>query len=256
MNNKGPLIVLLVVAVGLGIALIVVKKQAGDQAKDAANNLTVASNTVVSDKKQLAELQTVNQTLETNLLSTRNDFSNKLAQSDSDHRATEAGLEKEVAEAKAETKAQADSNAVVLGQRDQRISELETQNHALDNETASLRLAITNLDSRIAETQTKLAKSEGDRSFLTKQLQMLKAEKQSMEKRINDIALVRDQLRKLNIDASVDRRLESRRQKMYASFNDIHPAPAPAAPEDNGANVELRQGGGVKIQIPTNAPPK
>src|SRR5208282_939831 len=65
MNNKGPILVLLLVAVGLGIALIVVNKEAADQAKDAAYNLTVSSNTLVLDKKRLDELQTVNQMLET-----------------------------------------------------------------------------------------------------------------------------------------------------------------------------------------------
>src|SRR5580704_14625118 len=82
MKNKGPILVLLLVAVGLGIALIVVNKEASDQAKEAADSLATASNTVTSVTKQLAELQTVNQTLESNITANRNDFSNKLALAD------------------------------------------------------------------------------------------------------------------------------------------------------------------------------
>jgi chromosome segregation ATPase len=264
MNNKGPILVLLLVAVGLGIALIVVNKQTGDQARDAAYNLTTFSNKVVSDSKRLAELETVNQTLETNLAATRTDFSNKLTLTEANLRAAEANLEKAVAESKAAAKAQADSNAVALAQRDQKISELENQNGALDKEAAALRVAITNLDARIAATQEKLAKSEGDRAFLTKELKLLKAEKEDLEKRFNSLADVREQLRKLKMEASVDHRLDRMRRSIDATFKEkagelaLHPLPSNAPLETGGANVELRERGGVKIQLPTatNAPPK
>jgi chromosome segregation ATPase len=264
MNNKGPILVLLLVAVGLGIALIVVHKQTGDQAKEAAYNLTTFSNKVVSDSKRLAELEAVNQALETNLAATRLDFSNKLGLTDASLRAAEANLEKAVAEAKAQAKAQADSNAVALAQRDQKISQLENQNSALDKESAALRLAITNLDARIASTQGKLDRSEGDRAFLSKQLKVLKAEKEDLEKRFSSLADVRDQLRKLKMEAAVDHRLDRIRRSIDASFKDkggelaLHPILSNAPPDTSGANVELRQSGGVKIQIPppTDAPPK
>jgi chromosome segregation ATPase len=259
MNNKGPILVLLLVAVGLGVALIVVNKEAGDQAKDAANNVAVFSNTVVSDKKLLAELQTVNQTLETNLATTRSDFSNKLALTDANLQSTEANLEKAAAEAQAAAKL-AESNAVLLAQRDQKISELESQNGALDKEAASLHVAIADLDTRIAATQDKLAKSEGDRAFLTKQLKVLKAEKEDLEKRFNSLTDVREQLRKLKIEASVDHRLDRMRKGIDATFKGeplAHASPSNSPSGNSGANVELRQQGGVKIQIPpaTNAPP-
>src|SRR5271168_4324791 len=96
MKDKGPILVLLLVAVGLGIALIVINKEASDQAKDAADGLTVASNTVTSVKQQMAELQVVNQTLESNLTTARTDFSNKIALADANLHTTEADLEKAV----------------------------------------------------------------------------------------------------------------------------------------------------------------
>jgi chromosome segregation ATPase len=263
MKDKGPVLLLLLVAVGLGIALIVVRKQAADQRRDAADSLAVASNTVTSVQKQKDELLVVNQTLETNLAATRMDFSNKIALADADLHTAEANLEKVLTESKAAAKAQADSNALLLSQRDQRITELESQNAALDREDASLRVAMTNLDARIADTQAKLASSEGDRDFLKHELKVLKAEKEDMEKRFNDIAAVRLQLHKLKIEASINHRLDRLRRDIEETFKEKGDAtpttpPSTVPPENGGAAVELRQGGGVKIEVPptTNAPPK
>jgi len=260
MKDKGPILVLLVVAVGLGIALIVVNKEAADQAKEAADSLAVASNTVTSVKRQLAELQTVNQTLESNMAAVRNDFSNKMALADANLRTTEADLQKAVAEAKAETKALADSNTVTLAERDQKIARLE----ASDKEADALHVAITNLDTRIAATEEKLAKSEGDRTFLLHELNVLQSEKLDLEKKFNNIADLRVELHKLKVEAAIGRRLDWMRRGMYDSFKEkgaellIHPLPQVPASESSGATVELKQSGGVKIQTspPTNAPPK
>jgi chromosome segregation ATPase len=264
MKNKGFIFVLLLVSVGLGIALIVVNKEAADQRKDAAQNSATASNTIVSVKRQLEESETVNQTLETNLTAARADFSNKLAVSEANLHSTEANLDKAVAEAKAEAKAQTDSNAVALAQRDGKIAELESDNQALDTEAASLRIAITNVQARIAATQAKLAKSEGDKAFLLKELKVLQDEEGDMEKKFNNITSVRDQLRKLKSEAAIARRLDWIRRGINDSFKDKggellirHSANVPPA-TNSGAAVELRERGGVKIQTPpaTNAPPK
>ncbi|HTA28945.1 MAG TPA: hypothetical protein VK731_00595, partial [Candidatus Cybelea sp.] len=61
MNNKGLIFVLLLVSIGLGIALIVVDKEAADQKKDAIANSIAASNQIVSVKSQVQDLQSVNQ---------------------------------------------------------------------------------------------------------------------------------------------------------------------------------------------------
>jgi chromosome segregation ATPase len=264
MKDKGLILVLLLVAAGLGIGLFIVNKDAADIKKHAAETQEVASNNVISAKKQLAELQVVNQTLETNLAAARADFSNKLAQSDASLRTAEANMEKSLADAKAEMKAQADSNSVTLAQRDQKISELESENQALDKEAASLRVSITNLQTRISSTQEKLAKSEEDRGFLLKELKILQSEKAEMERRFNTIADVRDQLHKLRTEAAIAQRLKWMREGIYATFNEkggerlVHPE-TPVPPDfSSAANVELRQRGGVKIQTApaTNAPPK
>jgi chromosome segregation ATPase len=263
MKDKGPILVLLLVAVGLGIALIVINKEASDQAKDAADSLAVASNTVTSVKKQMAELQLVNQTLESNLTATRTDFSNKIGLAEASLRNTEADLEKTVAEAKAEAKAAADSNAVTMAQQNAQIAGLESHNEELEKESAALHVAITNLEFKIATTQAKLANSEGDRSFLLKELKTLQAEKLDLEQRFNNIADVRDQLHKLKVEAALARRLDWIRRGMYDSFKakggEVLSQSSPQAPPpgSGGANVELKESGGVKIQTsPTNSPPK
>jgi chromosome segregation ATPase len=259
MNNKGIIFVLLLVSVGLGIALIVVNKEAADQRSEAAQNSATASNTIVSVKRQLDELQTVNQTLETNLTVTRNDLSNKLTLAEATLHTTEANLAKTAAEAKA----QADSNAVALAQRDGKITELESENQTLDKEAASLRVGITNVQARIAATQQKLAKSEGDRTFLLKELKVLQDEEAEMETKFNSIAAVREQLHKLKEEAAIARRLDWMRRGVDSSFIHgsellIQHSPATVPPAASGANVELRERGGGKDQTPApaDAPPK
>ena len=260
MKDKGPILVLLLVAVGLGIALIVINKEASDQAKKASDEVATASNTVISVKKEVAELQVVNETLESNLTTTRNDFSNKIALADANLRTTEADLEKTMAEGKAETKALADSNAVLLAQRDEKIAELESHNEALDKESTALHTAITNLESRIATTQEKLAKSEGDRGFLLKELKTLQAEKLDLEQRFNNIADLREQLHKVKVENAIARRLDWIRRGMYDSFKEkggellIQSSSQTPSSGSPGANVELKENGGINIQ--TNAPPK
>jgi chromosome segregation ATPase len=260
MKNKGLIFVLLLVSVGLGIALVIVKKDATEQQQEAEQKSVVASNQVVSVKKQLEESETVNQTLETNLASARLDFSNKLAVSDASLRTAEGNLEKAMAEAKT----QADSNALVMAQRDQKITTLENQNQTLDKEAESLRSAITNVQTRIAATQEKLAKSQGDKVFLLQELKTLQAEKEDMDKKLHDVTYVRGLLHDLKTEVAIARRLDWIRRGMYASYmkkgGEVlmeHQQPLPP-PATNGANVELRERGGVKIQtLPaTNAPPK
>jgi chromosome segregation ATPase len=253
MKDKGPILVLLLVAVGLGIALIVVNKEASDQAQEAADKLAVASNTVTSVKKQMSELEVVNQTLESNLTTTRVDFSNKISLADANLKSTEADLEKTLAEAKAE-KAMADSNSLALAEKEQKITDLESRNEALDKEAASLHVAMTNLDAKIAVTQEKLDKSEGDRAFLLKELATLQAERADLENRFNNIRDVREQLHKLKVEAALTRRLDSMRKEMYGSFKDQN-----VTSETSSAVIEVKQSGGVKIQTNTvpvpSAPP-
>jgi chromosome segregation ATPase len=244
--------------------LIVVNKGASDQRSKAAQNSATASNTIVSVKKQMDELETFKQNLETNLAATQSDFSNARAVSEANLRTAEANLEKVMAEAKATAKAQADSNTLVLAQRDEKISQLESENQSLDKEAASLRNSITNVQSSIAVTQEKLARSQGDQTFLLKELKGLQQQEKDMDKKLHDVTYVRELLHQLRSENAIARRLDWMRRGIYATFNEkggerlMDHSPSVPPPGNSGATVELKEHGGVKIQAPTptNAPPK
>jgi chromosome segregation ATPase len=254
MKDKAPIIVLIIVVVGLGVALIVVNNKANDEKQHAAERIKTLSNTIDSKQTSLEEQQSVNRALETNLATTSAEYSNKLAASEAQLASTAANLTK----VQTEAKAQADAAAAELAQRDKKITDLEGQNQELDKQSADLRTSITNLEGQIASTQQKLAASEGDRDFLVKELKRLQAEKADLEKKFNDLAVLREQVHKLKEELSIARRLDWIRRGIYETFNEkggerlmhpVHPVPPPT--NNATLNVELRQDGGIKIQAPS-----
>jgi hypothetical protein len=122
--------------------------------------------------------------------------------------------------------------------------------------------AIAGLEGRIAETQRKLAQSEGDREFLLKELKRLQAEKADLERKFNDLAVLREQVRALKEELSVARRLDWIRKGLYGQgdlkggglLQKGFSKPGTNAPKP-GLDVELKTDGSVKINATTNAPP-
>jgi chromosome segregation ATPase len=264
MKDKGLILVLLLVAAGLGVALIVVNKKSDDESKTAASQLANSSNTIVSLTKDKAELQDVNQTLESKLTSISTDYSNKLALSDANLRNAQANLEKANAEAKAEAAAQTEKETALIAQKDQKISELESQNQTLDKQAADLRAAITNLQNQIADVKHNLGSAVKDRDMLLAELRTLQAQKDLLEKQFNSLPAVREQVRKLKIEQVIARRLDWMRRGIYDAMSqkggqrlaEHYTGPPPAG--SAGATVDLREKGGVTIrQLPpaTNGPP-
>ncbi len=260
-KDKAPIIVLIVVAVGLAVGLIVVNNKASQEKKEADDNIKVLSNTVVSTKASLAESQVVNQALETNLATTKAEDSNKLAVSEANLRSTEADLEK----ARAEAKAKAEADAAALAQRDKKIGDLEGQNLDLDRQSADLRSTITGLTGQIEVTKKKLAQSQGDRTLLLAELKRLQAQKDELERKFNDLAALRLQVRKLKQEASMSRQLDWMRRGVYQNVEEKggaqlmkHPTNEAAPSPTPTLNVELRQNGEVKVQRApaTNSPAK
>jgi chromosome segregation ATPase len=254
MKDKAPIIVLIIVAVGLGVALIVVNNKANDEKERASERIKTLSNTIDSKQTSLEEQQAVNRALETNLSTTTADYSNKLSASEAQLASTAANLTK----VQAEAKAQADAAAAELAQRDKKISDLEGQNQELDKQSVELRGSITNLEGQIAMTEKKLSASEGDRDFLVKELKRLQAEKADLERKFNDLAILREQVHKLKEELSIARRLDWIRRGIYETFNEkggerlMHPVhPVPPATNTPSLNVELRQDGGARIVAPS-----
>ena len=260
MKDKAPIIVLIIVAAGLGFGLIVVNNKAHREKQELYDALSVQSNTVTTIKTSLTEQQAVNQVLETNLAATRADYSNKLALNDANLRSTEENLDK----VKAEAKAQADADIAEIAKRDKKIFDLENQNQDLDKQAGDLRDHISGLQTQIAATKEKLAMSEGDREVLLKELKRLQAEKTVLENRFNDLAVLKAQVRKLKNELSLARNLDWIRRGIYDAFAEkggerlIHP-PENSPPETNPTlNVELHQTGQTNPHAPPpgDIPPK
>lgn len=268
MKDKAPIIVLIIVAVGLAIGLIVVNNKASEQKREADNSIRSLSNIVVSTKATLAEYQSVNQTLETNLIMTKTEASNKLSLSEANLHSTEAELEK----ARAEAKAQAEADATAMAQRDKKITDLQNQNVDLDKKAAELRATIASLDTQIVDTKKKLAETQGDRTLLLAELKRLQARQAELEKKFHDLAALRLEIRKLKEEATLARQLDWMRRGVYASFGEKggerlikHTAETAPPPATNAQlNVEIHQSGAIKIQpaastnspAPTNSPAK
>jgi chromosome segregation ATPase len=240
------------VAAGLGLALLVVNNKAHREKQELYDALSVQSNTVTTIKTSLEEQQAVNQVLETNLAATRVDYSNKLTLSDANLRSAEENLEK----AKTEAKAQADAEIAEIATRDKKISDLENQNQDLDKQASDLRGHISGLQTQINATQDKLARSEGDREVLLKELKRLQTEKTALESRFNDLAVMQAQVRKLKNELSVAQNLDWIRRGIYDAIKEkggerlISP-PNNSSPEANPAlNVELHRTGETNILSP------
>lgn len=253
MKGRAVLIILILICVGLGIGLLVRHKQAVHENQVATDEITTLSNTVKETREQVNELKTVNMTLETNLFGRTHELesvSNNLV-----------NVSATLAKTEAEAKAAAEASAAEMAKRDARIAELQGQNDEMTTKMTELNTSLTGLEKLIADTEKKLAASEGDREFLMRELKRLQAEKAELEKQFNDLAVLREQVRKLKDELSIARRLEWIRRGIYGTAAQkgaeglVKPAAQPTTGTNADLNVELKQGGGVKIQSGTNAPP-
>jgi chromosome segregation ATPase len=252
MKGKTGIVTLIVLCVVLGVGLLIRHAKAV-QEKDAADaRIMQLSNDVVHTQDQLTEQKKVNDTLEKTLenkTSEATGFSNKLDN-------VTATLVKTEQDAKAAAEQAKDE----IAKRDAKIADLEGQNDDLTKKMADLNTSIGNLESQITDTQKKLAASEGDREFLLKELKRLQAEKADLERKFNDLAVLRDQVRKLRDELSIARRLEWIRRGLYGTekgAEKLQKGFATTGPQTNyDLNVEVKQSGGAKIVSPgTNAPP-
>ncbi len=259
MRGKFFTIILLVAAAALGLGLFVTNKKAKEQKTRDTAQIVQLSNTLTKVQENLAEQKTVNTTLEgdvTKWKTQATDYSNKLTTTEATLAMTETSLKKTQEEAKAA----AELAAAEVAKRDSKIKELEGQNDEMTKKMVDLNGAIGNLEKSIADTEKKLVASEGDRAFLLKELKRLQSEKAELERQFNDLAVLRDQVRKLKEELSIAKRLDWIRRGLYAAANQkgaevqyrgtALQAPTPVT--NNALNVEIRQDGAVKVQ--TNAP--
>ena len=122
------------------------------------------------------------------------------------------------------------------------------------------------MDDQIKDTQKKLESSEGDKAFLEKELQRLIAEKADLERKFNDLAVLKDQVKKLKEELDVSRRLEWIREGLYANQDQkgaqrlmqgaLAAANKPVLSTNTyDLNVEVKSDGSVQVIKPIQAAP-
>ncbi len=145
-----------------------------------------------------------------------------------------------------------------IEKKDKQISQLEGEREDLTKKMDGLTDQITGLNGKIAETEKKLATSEGNREQLQRELKRLLAEKAELERKFNDLAQLRDQVRKLREELSVARRIDMIRRGLYGSdkkgaevLNQGFRRPAPASTNPPAPlEAELGSDGSSKVKTP------
>lgn len=256
MKSRLVLIVLGLLCLGLVIAVVTIRNNAVEQKRTDGEAILGFSNKWVETSSKLEDQKQVNAEMEKDLdgrkkllLDLTNDFvavSSNLSQVSSSLAKSEASLKTSQEE---------------LAKRDAKIAELETQNQALDKQAIDLSASITNLTLQIADTEQKLAASEGDKAFLQKELKRMMSEKAELERQFNDLTVLRAQVSKLKQDLNIARRLEWIRQGLFASSEqkgaqklmqgvNASPAAARAGRPAYDLNVEIGADGSVKVIPP------
>jgi len=251
MKGKTGIVVLVVLCIALGVGLLIRHAKAVQEQQAAGAKIMTMSNQWVKTENDLNEQRKVNATMEKTLetkTSEAESLSNKVENLTSTLVKTEEDAKTAAQQAKGE-----------IAKRDAKIADLEGQNDDLTKKMSDLNTSINNLEAQISDTQKKLAASEGDREFLLKELKRLQAEKAELERKFNDLAVLRDQVRKLRDELSIARRLEWIRRGLYGSergAEKLQKGLATAGPQTNyDLNVEIKQSGGAKIASPaTNSP--
>ena len=259
MKTTIGLAILAALCLGLGVALYSTRQHATQEKEKDTQAISSFSNRWVDTDLKLQDQKQVNLTLEKDVEVRRQQFgelTNKFV--DLTNRYT--GVSTTLAKTEDTLKATQE----VVAERDAKIAKLEKENRDLDQQAAEYSLAITNLTIQIADTQGKLARSEGDKAFLEGELKRLMAEKAELERKFNDLVIVRAQVAKLREELNISRRLEWIRKGLFAADEQkgaqrlMQKELALAPPEAKGRydlNVEVNADGSVRV-LPahTNAP--
>ncbi|MBN8247673.1 MAG: hypothetical protein J0L84_09540 [Verrucomicrobia bacterium] len=259
MNAKTLSILLGLLALGLGVGWLLSTRDAGQRAAESAARIARMSNDLVETTARLTREQGEALRLQTNLVLRAREL--------------EAVSNRWTTTAEALIKTEADARAAAavaqaeIEKRDKQIGELEGEREDLTQRMDGLTGEIQNLNGKISDTERKLAASEGNRDQLQKELRRLLAEKADLERRFNDLATLREQVRKLKDELNVARRIDLIRRGLYGSdkkgsqvLNEgIRRPAAPPASTNAPVQAEIGTDGSVKVSgaAPTQpAPPK
>jgi len=250
MKYRVGIVVLVLIAVGLGIAFITEKREVNRE----HDEILALTNNLVETKNKFEEQKKVSTLLEQDLDKQKQSFG-ELTNSFS-----------QVSENLAKSDASLKASQEQITKLETRAAELESQNQVLDKRAQELTMSITNLTTQIAETERKLSASEGNRSFLEGELKRMMAEKNDLERQFKDVNVLRAQIAKIREEQNVARRIEWMKkglasspdgkgaQQLVQGLNAPLTQPKPAKPIYD-LNVEITNDGNVRVIPPaTNAP--
>lgn len=258
MKNRIGVIALLLICLGLLVAVVMIKKQAGDQHHEDAQRIDTLSNQWTKAEGALDEQKQVATMLQKDMDSQKKTFEKSLDDLTNNYTQVSSNL--------AKTEATLRTTEQEVKERDAKITELESTNQNLEKDAKELEARIATLNTQIDDTRHKLAASEGDKAFLQKELQRMMAEKTELERQFNDLGVVRAQLAKLKEQMNIARRMEWARLGLLANTDQkgaqklmqgvSGPQARPAHPNNYDLNVEVSADGSVKVIPPlTNQPP-
>jgi chromosome segregation ATPase len=252
---KIAIVILTVVTLGLGAGLFIQHHQSSMVVRAAEISRDSFSNSWIQTKVKLEESDKVANTLETKLnLSTEAlvTASNELAKTTADLTRNAADL----------AKVQTDYSAAQAEMKKQQaqIAQLETQRDDLTKKMDELTTSIASLETRIDDTKKKLASSEGDRTFLLKELTRLQSEKATLVAQFNNLSALRTQVAKLREEAAINQRLAWTQMGVYSQREkkgaERLVAATPNSPKGDGRlDVEVEQNGRSKIVPESNTTP-
>lgn len=164
------------------------------------------------------------------------------------------------------------SKAEEIAKRDGSIKDLQNTRDQLNAKVAELNTDITKLKSTIGTLNTRIAFVEGelqvakdDKAFLTKELGRMQGERTEMERKMNDLAFLKEQISTIKSDQAIGRRVDWMRTGTFMDerkgatllVDALKPLPStkPTTTKGSQLNVEVHRDGTVTIKAPAPAAP-
>jgi len=295
MNNKTAVVVLVGLCVLLGLGLLMRHNTAVETKKKDDGTIAELEGTVkkttseLTTQKQVNEALTkTNETITTNLAA-KTDEARRLAahvettttelnQTKTALTKAEAALNTEKAKAKADAETAATRYAALdaskkqeLAKRDASIKDLQDTRdqlnakiEGLNADIAKLNATIGTLNTRITFVEGELKTAKDDKGFLTKELQRMQGERTEMERKMNDLTFLREQISTIKSDQAVARRVDWMRRGIFMDErkpatllkDNLQPLTSvkPTKTKGSQLNVEVHRDGTVTIKAPAAAP--
>jgi chromosome segregation ATPase len=230
---SAPLI-LLTLGLGVGAGLFYRQSTTTSERQQFLGTINQLSNAWHDARLKLDEQKLVNVSLERDLslaLESANSYSNKIGT---------------VRAAPGKSGVDRNTSPALSPKPDPRVAELQDERDSLVTKLSDLTSAMAKLDCDKAEVERRLEASESDRDALVQELKRIEAERSRLMMQFNNLALVREQYRKLKAEQSVSRRLDWIRRGMYGDSKGaelLHKGLASAGPGSGNydLNVELHR---------------